>query len=408
MSSSHLRDAISGTISAFTEEIVDFASSLIAVPTENPPGREYGACARVITDRLRSIGFNPEVLAIPGTEAAAGVPGTQCVRAFYGAGKRTLCFHGHYDVVPAQSDTQFRPRREGDHLYGRGAADMKGGLAAMTFAVKALRDLSLPLDGRIGLLFVPDEEAGGAQGTAALMRAGLLEENVVGMLTPEPSSGVIWNASRGAISLKITIKGKPAHVGLQFQGSNSFEHMVALANRLLKLKQEVESRKTTFNIVPDEASRSILLLGGTCAGGTNFNMVPAEMYFTVDRRINPEESLEHEEHRLLNCLGELTASGIETAVEIIQRGRPTACSESEFLAHALARNIELVVGQAATFEMCPGLLETRFYAERGIPALAYGPGLLSVSHGPEERVSIQKLCQCATIYALTAAEILMS
>jgi len=72
----------------------------------------------------------------------------------------------------------------------------------------------------------------------------------------------------------------------------------------------------------------------------------------------------------------------------------------------LSRTVEAVTGGAPAFEMCPGLLETRFYAARGIPAFAYGPGLLTVSHGPNEFVPVRNIAQCALIYALTAAELL--
>jgi succinyl-diaminopimelate desuccinylase len=72
----------------------------------------------------------------------------------------------------------------------------------------------------------------------------------------------------------------------------------------------------------------------------------------------------------------------------------------------LSRHIASVTGKEPSFEMCPGLLETRFYAARGIPAFAYGPGLLTVSHGPNKFVPIRNIAQCALIYALTAAEML--
>jgi acetylornithine deacetylase/succinyl-diaminopimelate desuccinylase-like protein len=73
---------------------------------------------------------------------------------------------------------------------------------------------------------------------------------------------------------------------------------------------------------------------------------------------------------------------------------------------ALSRNVTAVTGETPRFEMCPGLLETRFYAARGLPAYAYGPGLLSVAHGPKEYVDMRRVVECAAIYALTAIEIL--
>jgi acetylornithine deacetylase/succinyl-diaminopimelate desuccinylase-like protein len=76
------------------------------------------------------------------------------------------------------------------------------------------------------------------------------------------------------------------------------------------------------------------------------------------------------------------------------------------LGRILSRQIANITGKEAEFEMCPGLLETRFYAARGIPAFAYGPGLLTVSHGPNEFVPIRNIAQCALVYALTAADAL--
>ena len=93
-------------------------------------------------------------------------------------------------------------------------------------------------------------------------------------------------------------------------------------------------------------------------------------------------------------------------MEIFQEGASSGTSEEHPLARTLSRAIETVTGKPPVFEMCPGLLETRFYAQRDIPAFAYGPGLLSVSHGPNEFVPIQNLRDCAAVYALVAHAVL--
>jgi acetylornithine deacetylase/succinyl-diaminopimelate desuccinylase-like protein len=92
----------------------------------------------------------------------------------------------------------------------------------------------------------------------------------------------------------------------------------------------------------------------------------------------------------------------------LQEGHSAACPENEALGVALAGAVQSVAGETPGFEMCPGLLETRFYAAKGIPAYAYGPGLLSVAHGPNEYVDLRKVSECAAIYALTALEVLQS
>jgi acetylornithine deacetylase/succinyl-diaminopimelate desuccinylase-like protein len=219
------------------------------------------------------------------------------------------------------------------------------------------------------------------------------------MLTPEPTGGVIWSANRGAISLRATKRGRAAHVGRQFEGVNAFECALPAMARLLEIKREVELRETRQNIAPAAARRSILLLGGTVEAGTNFNVTPEFCSFTIDRRINPEEDLEEEKRRLWDAL-----EGFE--IETLQEEAAASTPADDPLGVALSRNIAAVIVKMPAFEMCPGLLETRFYAARRIPAFAYGPGLLTVSHGPNEFVPTRAIAACAAIYALTAAEIL--
>jgi acetylornithine deacetylase/succinyl-diaminopimelate desuccinylase-like protein len=283
---------------------------------------------------------------------------------------------------------------------------MKSGLAAMIYAARALADRGAVTKGRIGLVFVPDEETAGPRGSRYLDERGLLGGNAVGMLTPEPTGGVVWNANRGAITLRVTVKGKPAHVGRQHEGVNAFDGMLRVAQALTLLKSEVETRSTAFQIAPAAARRSILMLGGRIEGGTNFNVVPERCSFTIDRRINPEEDFDREKQRLFGVLEQARAGGIDLEVETLQEGRSCGVAADGQVGQALARSIQQVTGKPAPFELCPGLLEIRFYAQRGIPAFAYGPGLLSVSHGPNEFVPVDRIVDCAQVYALTALELL--
>ncbi len=366
--------------------MVDLSKRLVAIPSENPPGNHYEECASTLIDELNRFGFDDVR-----QEGA-------CVLASVGSGPQALYFSGHFDVVPAQSPDQFQPRVEGQNLFGRGSSDMKSGLAAMIHAAAAVRDEGLLTSGRIGIVLVPDEETAGPRGSRDLEARGLLGKDAIGMLTPEPTGGIVWNANRGAISLRATRRGKSAHVGRQFEGVNAFERALPALARLAEIKREVELRETQYSIAPPAARKSVLLLGGRVEAGTNFNVTPDFCSFTVDRRINPEENLEEEAQRLRDAL---EGSEIETL-----QYEPSAATPAETpLGRILARYIVGVTGKPAVFEMCPGLLETRFYAARGIPAFAYGPGLLTVSHGPNEFVPIRNIAQCALIYALTAADV---
>ncbi len=389
------------------EEMAALLAELVAIPTENPPGKNYRACADLLENRLKQAGLKCGRLEVSSAKDRTGeVP--VCLVAKYGRGERVLYFHGHYDVVPAQSPEQFQPVLKKHFLFGRGSCDMKGGIVAMLYAILALRECGAKLSGRIALMLVPDEETGGERGSAWLAGQGRLGRGGIGMLLAEPTSGVVWNANRGAISLRVHVLGKSAHVGLQHQGENAFERMHEVVRRLQELKQEVEQRATTFNIGADQARQSILMLGGQSGGGTNFNVVPEECWFTIDRRINPEENLAEEKDRLIGVLESCKREGIPLAWETLQEGQSSACREEEPLAAALTRSVRAVTGDAPRFEMCPGLLEIRFYAAQGVPAYAYGPGLLSVAHGPNEYIDLRKIIDCAAIYALAALDLFHS
>ena len=389
------------------DEMAALLAELVAVPTENPPGKNYRACADLLENRMREWGFECERLEAGDPKEGTG-ESPVCLIANYGRGERVLYFHGHYDVVPAQSREQFQPVRKDHFLFGRGSGDMKGGIVAMLYAILALKESGAELDGRISLTLVPNEETGGEGGAAWLAAQGRLGRGGIGMLLAEPTSGVVWNANRGAISLRVRVLGKSAHVGLQHQGENAFEQMVQVVEQLQKLKRIVEQRTSSFSTGAEQAGHSILMLGGKSGGGTNFNVVPEECWFTIDRRINPEENLAEEKSKLIATLESCKHEGIRLEWEILQEGPSSACREEEPLGEALARSVRAVTGKSPRFEMCPGLLETRFYAAQGVPAYAYGPGLLSVAHGPNEYVDLRKVIDCAAIYALAALEMLQA
>lgn len=393
-----------GWLEQHEDEMAALLAELVAVPTENPPGRHYREFGEVVRSQAGKLGLPFKSLGasrIGGAEDASA-----CFSTSYGQGTRTLYFHGHYDVVPAQSEKQFRPLRKEHFLFGRGAGDMKGGIVSMIYAILALKECGTELDGKIDLILVPDEETGGVRGSALLSKQGLLGQNGIGMLLAEPTSGVIWNANRGAISLRVRVFGKAAHVGLQHQGENAFERMHGVVERLQVLKREVEQRTTKWNIGAGQARNSILMLGGQSGGGTNFNVVPETCWFTVDRRINPEEDLAEEKASLIAALEECQRQGIPLDWEVLQEGSSASSSEEETGGQALAQAVREVTGEAARFELCPGLLETRFYAAEGVPSYAYGPGLLSVAHGPNEYVDLRRVIDCAAVYALTAIRLL--
>ncbi|MEZ5291987.1 MAG: M20/M25/M40 family metallo-hydrolase [Vicinamibacterales bacterium] len=397
---------IDACVRGLRDRMVDFTSRLVGVASENPPGAAYPEAVRLIQAELRAVGLPCQLVRYAPPAGTRDGSGAAVVLSSVGEGRRTLYFSGHYDVVPVTTPGQCRPERRGRMIFGRGSADMKSGLASMLYAAVALKRLGVPLDGRIALVFVPDEETGGHRGSGFLAATGRLGADGIGMLTPEPTSGVVWNANRGAITAKVTVRGREAHVGLMHQGRNAFEDAIRVVGLLQRLARRVGRRRTRFRVRPEAARRSLLLVGGRVEAGSNFNVVPGTCTFTVDRRVNPEEDFAAERRALLAVFDEARRMGVTLDVEVFQEGHPSGSAEAAPLARALRTHVKAVTGRAPRFEMCPGLLEIRFYAEQGMPAYAYGPGLLAVSHGPKEFVDTARIVECAAIYARVAASVL--
>jgi acetylornithine deacetylase/succinyl-diaminopimelate desuccinylase-like protein len=386
------------------DEMAGLVQQLVAVDTENPPGRRLGECAGLLRDAMSRLGVSAELIEL----APAGTLEDPCiVRGSVGEGTRTIYFHGHFDVVPAQDRAQFRPQRRDGWIVGRGTADMKGGLVSMLYGAAAAGELGLLAGGRVVIHVVCDEETGSAVGSGHLQDAALIQPDALAMLTAEPSGGVVWHASRGAITLRVGLRGKEAHVGQAHLGVNAFERMIRVAEPLAALAQELRERRTAFPLDGDSGQGSVLVVGGSAGSGANFNVVPGSAWFSVDRRFNPEEDLDEELERLTTTIGDAAAhAGAEVTVEVLQRA-PAASTDAEHpAALALARCIEQVEGTAPRLRLCPGVLETRWYAQLGIPAFGYGAGQLDVAHGPDELIEEAAMHRCAAVYALFAGDLL--
>ncbi|MFB0566011.1 MAG: ArgE/DapE family deacylase, partial [Candidatus Aminicenantaceae bacterium] len=385
----------------YREQIITTLCDLISIPTENPPGQSYKECVDYLSSKLKELKIEHEVISVSrSTHPRFSIVGAQ------GRGEAMLHFHGHYDVVPAGSPEQFKPLVQEDFLYGRGSSDMKSGLVVILFMLRAIKELDLEIKGRITFSLVPDEETGGRLGTHYLFDSGFLPQDALGMLMPEPTSGVIWNANKGALTYKITVKGKSAHVGLEHQGNNAFERMVEVAHSFLKLKKDIQKRRTSLVVNPPGADRSVMLIGGESSSGFNFNVVPDRSFFTIDRRLNPEEKLVTAKREIIQVINKHKKKGVKLEVEVLQEGESSRVHSETHLGSILSQSVKEVTGTAPSFELCPGLCEIRFFNNNQIPAFAYGPGILEVSHGPDEYVKISDVLNCTLIYTLTALRIL--
>lgn len=375
--------------------------SFIGVASENPPGSELDTAQRWIIDRLDRYDIDYVSLDSAADDGAVGraaraVGEQRIIVATIGDSGPTVYLHGHYDVVPAFHPDQFVPKVVDGSIVGRGAADMKGGLVAMLVAAVIYRDAGRP--GTIRLVFVPDEETGGANGSERLETLGVLpDRDAVAAIVAEPSFPDIWYASRGAFTVEVTIAGRAAHVGHHYTGSNAFTDAHAIVGELLDYQRRVAAHRTSLRLEPEAARRSIMLIGGTAGGGTNFNVVPDVFRFTIDRRPNPDEDYESAKTELLEVLDGLGAR-YELRYEVLQDVDPSVTPVDHEVALAVQEAIRTATGRSAQLTMCPGCLETRIYNRVGIPAVAYGPGPSAVMHRPDEQVPIENLVEACEVY----------
>jgi succinyl-diaminopimelate desuccinylase len=347
----------------YKEEIVKFTKDLISIPTINPPGKNYVQCVHAIEEKCRELDIETRIYECDDLPSIIG-----------GNGKGILHFHGHYDVVDAQKP-QFVPYIKGDNLYGRGSSDMKGGIAAMLYAIHVLDcdDITFSI--------TPDEETGGIHGVLCLLEKFVIDPKAV--LMPEVSSNRIWHACRGAFAAKIIVKGESAHSVYQNKGKNAFEDMLDVAHQFRKVD-------------PGEGT---LLLGGAVKGGTQFNMVPETCSFSLDWRFPPDQSLAKIKNDVLTCINMMRDQGKCIETEILLETNGFCTSKKEKICKITWEAVQKIRGPPH-YEVCPGFLDIRHFAHKGVPAVAYGPGLLEVAHGPKEYIRIKDLLDAFSAYVL--------
>jgi succinyl-diaminopimelate desuccinylase len=287
------------------------------------------------------------------------------------AGSPALVFHGHLDVVPGRPE-QFTPRVEGDRLIGRGAYDMKGGLAAMLCAVRDLADDS-PL--RVQLLCVPDEESEeiDSRSSDALIGGGAVRADFA--VTGEPTDLHIGVQAKGVLAMRLEISGRAAHGSTPWLGDNAVLKAIDVFRRIESMPFARESSELF-----DRPSINL----GRIAGGDAPNKVPDSCTMVVDVRYLPGQDP-----------GEILAQIRSMADVEVSRTfilPPATVSRHDPFVRALCD----AVGRSAPGEVMSvgrdGASDVVAFIEAGIPAVEFGPRG-GGHHGPDEWVSIASLAR---------------
>ena len=391
------------------EPLFDFACRLIATPSENPPGDER-AVAQVAAAELRALGLGePQVHA-----KAPARPNLVCPVELGGAGP-CLVYNGHLDTKPVGDRTRWRtdpfePVVQDGRLYGLGSTDMKGAVAALTYAAAALRAVASDLPGALSLVFSADEETGGAFGAQYLCEAGLVEGDAA--LIAEPSGITrhwehLYPSSRGETCFRIRVRGTQMH-GAIHDLLPSVNASVRLAEVLVRTAHELEFRHQPHPLCPQGVTAS---WGSVLEGGVFYGVYPGTAEFGTDIRTLPGMTREQIAEDIEAFLDRLRRDDPELEVEYEFEPLPLGWIETvevppeHPLVRAALRASEAVLGQAPTLSMFPAWTDARFFSSvAGIPTIpAFGPGELPLAHAPNEYIEVESLPQAAAIYALTAA-----
>lgn len=377
------------------ERIVADACELIAGMGENPGGAEAETVRR-LRSMCERIGARVELQEI--------APGRPNLHAALGPEDGpAILFLGHSDVVPAGEGwtaDPFVPRVAGGEIVGRGASDMKGGLAAVLAAIAAVSEAAPEL--RLELLCTVDEEDR-AQGVQAWLAEHAPREYLA-CIVAEPTDLEIVVGCRGAVNLNVEVIGASAHAGRPEDGASS----IYAASCIVELVRACHAEARFGRRDP--------LLGGpswnvgTISGGTGTSMVPRATQLTIDRRTMPGEDPEAILAELLEAARrDIAESGIANAdrievrgtVDMVMPGFRTGEDEPVIRVAAKAlTDLEGTVRITGWTAACEGGFVARHH---GAPTIILGPGdITSQAHQPDERVAIEHLLIAARAYALIA------
>ena len=360
------------------------ARELIALDTINPPGNE-SAAAHLLGDRLARAGFENRYFEFaPGRATLlASLPSSD--------GSPALGFTGHVDTVPLGAEPWRRNpfgEVDGDFLYGRGASDMKGAVAAIV--AMALRHAATPPP-RTGLLLLitSGEETtcqGAAHLAASLDLSGLAGALVVG----EPSSNRPVVAHKGCVRYRIRTRGVSAHGSMPEQGVNAIHRMAEVIEVL---------RGFAFDVPPHPILGTPTLNIGTIRGGAGINLVPDHAEIGVDIRLLPGQREGAVRAALEQRLG------TDVAVELLEQAASVASDPDHPWIRSVFRVAERHLGHAVPAAGVPYFTDASVLtaALGNPPTIILGPGEAAMAHKTDEYCRVSLLEQAVAIYAELAA-----
>ena len=411
-------DHVLKRIGSKKDEVAALTADLIRFPTVNPPGEAYTPCVEFIGKRLAAIGFNIQYIRAEGTPGDSDrFPRINMIARIEGRlPGPTVHFNSHIDVVQAGNDWTVDPFvgliRNG-RVYGRGACDMKGGLAASIIAVESYLAEHKTFPGAIEISATVDEESGGFGGVAYLAKLGLFSPpRVDHVIIPEPlNKDRICLGHRGVWWAEIETKGEIAHGSMPFLGDCAVRHMGAVLHAFeAELFPALAKKRTLMPVVPEGAKQSTLNINSIHGGqsddysGLPAPNVPDSCKIVIDRRFLIEENILNVKSEVTDILNRLKweRPKFDYAIRDMMEVQPLMTSRDAPVARAIAKGIAEVFGRAPAYVVSPGSYDQKHIARIGHlhDCIAYGPGQLEQAHRPDEWIGIQDMVESAKVMAI--------
>ncbi|HGO5329584.1 TPA: M20 family metallopeptidase [Klebsiella oxytoca] len=374
------------------QELTTLLCSLIQHPSENPPGNEK-AVALFIADVLRGEGIDVEV-----QEAVEERPNVIARLKGQRPGKR-LILNGHSDVVPCGAGWSVEPFAaviDGDRIIGRGAADMKSGVAAMMYAAILIQRRQYAFNGEIVLLFNVDEERVNLGMEHFVAQGVEADYAIIG----EPTSLEICVAHKGVSRTRLTTHGTAGHAAKTRNPDSAIDKMARLLPGVLAECQRVKQKH-------HDLLGNASMLVTTITGGSAPNIVPQSCVIEIDRRVLPEERRNEINESLQRSLSD---TGLKPQhdydLENYLYIPASSIAETHPLVEAAFQTVETLTG-AAKKTIFDATCEAPFFSVGcQIPTIILGPGDLAQAHVKDEYVKIEELHQAAQIYTALALSLL--
>ena len=386
------------------EELVRLTRELVGVKSvyrpEDPDGNEAGA-ARFVAQYLERAGFE-----VRAEEVAPGRPNVWTVWEGDRAG-RTLLFEAHTDVVTegrAESwvHSPFGAERDGGRIYGRGACDTKGNLAAAVVAVRAIKDSGISFPGRLVLCHPVDEE-GMMSGIKGFIEGGYAEGVDAAMIC-EPEENQICIRQKGALRVEVTVRGRMAHGAMPLSGVNPVTRAARFVVAVEELERREMERCGEDPFLGYPSLTPTILMGPDC-GEPQINVIPASAYVALDIRTTPDQSHEELIEQLKEIVARLAAEDpdFDATLEVIEERPATETAMDEPLVRATATAYSRLTGEEPLYNGVPGATDGTFlHAWADIPIVTTGAGDREIPHHEDEWVDEEELFTTCKLYAATA------